>query len=174
MRHPLLNQMFNQKLFRKFVKARHLLLAGSILCGIAQPLLAQEPTQQPPPQSPASTPASPSQNPITNPQPVPSGAPEMRTAWHRVSYSCDNNIRVGVSYRGTAARVSFDGHVHLMKQVLSADGGRYSDGKLVWWSKGNGGFLTDASDGGPSGPPRLADNCKQIILKSDTPSLPPS
>ena len=98
----------------------------------------------------------------------------MRTTWHRASYSCDNKIRVQVSYRGTIARVTFEGQVHVMKQVLSADGGRYSDGKLVWWSKGNGGFLTDASEGGPSGPPRLADNCKQIIVKSDSPALPPS
>jgi putative lipoprotein len=38
--------------------------------------------------------------------------------------------------------------VYLMKQTRSADGGRYSDGKVVWWSKGNGGFLQeDTPDG---------------------------
>jgi membrane-bound inhibitor of C-type lysozyme len=170
------DRLLEQKLFHKLLKAGQMLLAGAIFCTAAQRLQAQEPEPKPPPQSPASTPAtptSPSQNPITNPQPVASEAPAMRTAWHRVSYTCDDNIRIQVSYRGTAARVSFDGHVHVMKQVMSADGGRYSDGKLVWWSKGNGGFLTDASDGGASGPPRLAENCKQIIAKSDTPALPP-
>jgi membrane-bound inhibitor of C-type lysozyme len=164
----------HQELVRDFETARRWLLAGMIVCGIAQPMVAQEPAPQPPPQSPASTPASPAQNPITNPQPVPNGDTAMRTPWHRVSYSCDNNIRIQASYRGTVARVSYEGQVHVMKQVQSADGGRYSDGKLVWWSKGNGGFLTDASEGGPSVPPRLADNCKQIVVKSDSPALPPS
>ena len=47
-----------------------------------------------------------------------------------------------------------------MKQVMSADGGRYSDGKLVWWSKGNGGFLAEADDGNsPTGGKQLAKNC---------------
>jgi membrane-bound inhibitor of C-type lysozyme len=140
----------HQKSLRKAV--RYWLLAGTIFCGNAQLLRAQEP----PPQPPASD-----------------GAPATSTAWHRVSYSCDNKIRIQVSYRGTVARVTFEGQVHVMKQVLSADGGRYSDGKLVWWSKGNGGFLTDASDGGPSGPPRLADNCKQIVPKTESPTAPP-
>ena len=35
-----------------------------------------------------------------------------------------------------------------MKQTMSADGNRYSDGKVVWWGKGNGGFLQeDTPDG---------------------------
>ncbi len=143
----------NQKLLHQFVKARHLLLAGLMLFGVAQPLLAQEPAS--------------SQNP------VPSDAPAVRTAWHHVSYACDNNVHVRVNYRSTIAQVFFRGQVHLMKQVLSADGGRYSDGKLVWWSKGNGGFLTEASEGGPSGPPRLADNCTQIVPKVDNPAPAP-
>ena len=142
----------HQKLFRNFEAVRGWLFAGMLAYGSAQPLLAQEPASQP----------------------VPSSAPATSTAWHRVSYSCDNKIRIQVSYRGAVARVTFEGQVHVMKQVQSADGGRYSDGKLVWWSKGNGGFLTDASDGGPSGPPRLADNCKQIVVKSDSPAPPPS
>lgn len=147
----------HQELVRNFDTARRWLLSGMIVCGIAQPVVAQEPAPQSPPQPPA-----------------PNGAPAASTTWHRVSYSCDSKIHIQVSYRGTIARVTYEGQVHVMKQVLSADGGRYSDGKLVWWSKGHGGFLTDASDGGPSGPPRLADNCKQIVVKSDSPTLPPS
>ena len=159
-----LNQSsLNQKLFHKFAKARYLLLAGAMLCGVGQPLLAQQPASQPPA----------SQTAAANPQPAPSGAPAASTTWHRVSYSCDNNTRVRVSYRGTIAQVLFKGQLHPMKQVLSADGGRYSDGKLVWWSKGNGGFLTEDTEGGPSGPPRLADNCQQIDPKVESPAPAP-
>jgi len=35
-----------------------------------------------------------------------------------------------------------------MRQVSSADGGRYSDGKVVWWGVGNGGFLQEDSPDG--------------------------
>ncbi len=168
MQYPSVNQTslnqtsLNQKLFRNFVKARYLLLAGAMLCVVAQPLLAQQSASQQPA----------SQTPAANAQSAPSGAPAS-TTWHRVSYSCDNNIHVRVSYRGTIANVVFKGQLHPMKQVPSADGGRYSDGKLVWWSKGNGGFLTEDTDGGPSGPPRLADNCTEIAPKVDSPAPAP-
>jgi len=152
MRLPSLYQELHQGLVRNFETVRRWLLAGMFLCGSAQSLLAQEPAPQPP---------------------ASNAAPAMSTTWHRVSYLCDNKIRIQVSYRGTVARVSFEGQLHVMKQVASADGGRYSDGRLVWWSKGNGGFLTDASEGGPSGPPRLADNCKQIVPKAESPTAPP-
>jgi membrane-bound inhibitor of C-type lysozyme len=164
MQHLSLNQSslnqssLNQKRFHTFVKAAYLLLAGAMLCVVAQSLLAQEPASQP--QATAS-------------QPAASGAPAAQTAWHRVSYACDNNTHVRVSYRGTIANVIFKGQLHPMKQVPSADGARYSDGKLVWWSKGNGGFLTEDTDGGPSGPPRLADNCTQIAPKVDSPAAAP-
>src|SRR5277367_3028464 len=98
MQYPSVNQTslsqssLNQKRLHKFVKARNLLLAGAMLCGGAQALLAQEPASQPT---------------ATDSQPAPSGAPAVHTAWHRVSYSCDNNIHVRVSYRGTIAQVLF-------------------------------------------------------------------
>lgn len=31
-----------------------------------------------------------------------------------------------------------------MTQAISASGARYTDGKLVWWTKGNSAFLTEA------------------------------
>ena len=35
-----------------------------------------------------------------------------------------------------------------MTRTRSADGNRYSDGKVIWWGKGNGGFLAeDTPDG---------------------------
>ncbi len=159
MQYPLLNQAsLSKKLLRNLVRIRHLLLGGAMLCGGTQALLAQQPASQPP---------------ATASQPAASGAPAAQTAWHRVSYACDNNIHVRVSYRGTIAQVLYKGQLHPMKQVLSADGGRYSDGKLVWWSKGNGGFLTEDTEGGPSGPPRLADNCQEIAPKVDSSTAAP-
>jgi putative lipoprotein len=46
------------------------------------------------------------------------------------------------------AKVVYKDKVYLMRQTRSADGGRYSDERVVWWSKGNGGFLQeDTPDG---------------------------
>ena len=50
--------------------------------------------------------------------------------------------------------------MYLMKQTVSADGNRYSDGQVVWWGKGRGGFLQeDAPDGNGA---MLAKDCKQV------------
>jgi uncharacterized lipoprotein YbaY len=35
-----------------------------------------------------------------------------------------------------------------MTRTRSADGNRYSDGKVIWWGKGNGGFLAEDTPGG--------------------------
>jgi putative lipoprotein len=47
-----------------------------------------------------------------------------------------------------------------MKQVQAASGTRYSDGTIVWWSKGYDGFLEDETD--PKQAVKLAQNCKQV------------
>jgi uncharacterized lipoprotein YbaY/membrane-bound inhibitor of C-type lysozyme len=143
----------------KSVWALRLMVAGSLLC-LAPPLRAQEGPQTPPPQAPASTPASSTQNPVTNLQPVLSPDAAAKATVRRFIYSCDGGVKLIVSYSESSARVSYNGHVYLMKQVLSADGGRYSDGKLVWWSKGNGGFLAEADDNSPTGGRQLATNCQ--------------
>ena len=44
---------------------------------------------------------------------------------------------------GSTARVEYQDHEYLMKQTQSADGNRYSDGRVVWWGRGNGGFLQE-------------------------------
>ena len=113
-------------------------------CGVA--VLGQEPGAHSPPQSSASSPASPTQNPITNPQPVQSPDVAARAVPRRFRYVCDNSVQVLVTYRGSSARVVYKNHLYEMKQVPSADGGRYSDGKLVWWNVGRGGFLANAVD----------------------------
>jgi putative lipoprotein len=87
-------------------------------------------------QDPPSTPAKP--------------APAVKRAieWKRFDYTCDAGAKIIVYLHNETVKVRFKDSTYLMKQVPSADGGRYSDGKVVWWSKGNGGFLqVDTPDG---------------------------
>ncbi len=68
--------------------------------------------------------------------------------WKRFDYTCDAGAKLTVYLHNTTVRVRFKDNTYLMQQVPSADGGRYSDGKVVWWGKGNGGFLQqDTPDG---------------------------
>jgi uncharacterized lipoprotein YbaY len=137
------------------------IVLGVVIALSARTALGQEPGAQPPPQSPASSPASSTQNPITNPQPVPSPDVAARAVPHRFRYVCDSNVQVLVTYRGSSVRVVFKNHLYEMKQVPSADGGRYSDGKLVWWNVGRGGFLANADDNRSSASTQLAANCHE-------------
>ncbi len=76
----------------------------------------------------------------------------------KFSYNCDGGTKVTVFLRERNVRVGFAGKSYSMKQVESASGTKYSDGAMVWWSKGEEGFLQDESKQGE--PTRLADNCK--------------
>jgi uncharacterized lipoprotein YbaY len=68
--------------------------------------------------------------------------------WKQFEYTCEGGAKLQVNLHNETAKVMYKDKVYLMKQTRSADGGRYSDGKVVWWSKGNGGFLQeDAPDG---------------------------
>ena len=68
--------------------------------------------------------------------------------WNRFDYVCENGAQITVFLHDTTAKVSFQDHVYMMRQTASADGNRYSDGKTVWWGKGEGGFLQeDAPEG---------------------------
>ena len=103
-------------------------------------LLAQEPPA--PPSTPATLGAP---APPTAP-----AAPAMKRAieWKQFEYTCEGGAKLRVYLHNETAKVMYKDKVYLMKQTRSADGGRYSDGKVVWWSKGNGGFLQqDAPDG---------------------------
>jgi putative lipoprotein len=77
---------------------------------------------------------------------------------HKFSYSCDGGAKVMVYLRERNARVAFGGKSYSMKQVEAASGTKYSDGKTVWWSKDEEGFLEDESKAGQA--LRLAENCK--------------
>jgi membrane-bound inhibitor of C-type lysozyme len=133
----------------------------AVVVGCGARVLGQEPGAQPAAESPASSPASSTQNPITNPQPVPSSDVAARAVPHRVRYVCDNNVRVLVTYRGSSARVFYNNHLYAMNQVVSADGGRYSDGKLLWWNVGQGGCLAHADDDRSSASRQLAAHCHE-------------
>ena len=76
----------------------------------------------------------------------------------KFSYACDRNAKDVVFLRERNARVSFEGKAYAMTQVEAASGTSYSDGTIVWWSKGEEGFLEDATK--PDHPVRLADHCK--------------
>ncbi len=110
---------------------RLLLFPMTALCALAPVALwAQEP---PPPSSP----------------PAPA-APAVKRAieWKQFEYTCEGGAKLRVYLHNETAKVVYKEKVYLMRQTRSADGGRYSDGKVVWWSKGNGGFLqVDAPDG---------------------------
>ncbi len=111
-----------------FAAAALFLLAGGAT-------LAQD---SPPPTAPAqqSAPAKPSSNMRAQYQ------------WKRFDYTCEGGARLTVFLHSNTAKVRFKDSNYLMRQTPSADGGRYSDGKVVWWGKGNGGFLQeDTPDG---------------------------
>jgi len=88
---------------------------------------------------------------------APSAAPEQRgpqseirraIRWKALAYTCEGGVQVSVYVSDSLARVLFQNREYLLKQTPSADGNRYSDGKLLWWSKGEEGFLQDASPDG--------------------------
>jgi putative lipoprotein len=76
----------------------------------------------------------------------------------KFSYTCGGGAKVVVYLRERNARVSFREKSYAMKQVEAASGTKYSDGALVWWSKGEEGFLEDETK--PDQPVRLAENCQ--------------
>lgn len=68
--------------------------------------------------------------------------------WKQFSYTCEGGAKVTVYLRDTAAKVRTQDHIYMMRQTRSADGNRYSDGKILWWGKGDTGFLQeDTPDG---------------------------
>ncbi len=93
------------------------------------------------------------QEPAPAPTPAPApGRPtsEMRRAveWRRFDYTCEGDQKLTVFLHGQTVKVRFKENNYLMKQVRSADGGKYSDGKVIWWGVGNGGFLQEESADG--------------------------
>ena len=68
--------------------------------------------------------------------------------WKQFNYTCEGGVKLSVYLHEQAAKVRYGDKTYFMKQTMSADGNRFSDGKVVWWGRGNGGFLQeDTPDG---------------------------
>ncbi len=120
-----------------------MLLITALFAPAPVALLAQEP---PTPPSPPAAPGA----PATPAPPAGPAAPAMKRAieWKQFEYTCEGGAKLRVYLHNETVKVVSKDKVYLMKPTRSADGGRYSDGKVVWWSKGNGGFLQeDTPDG---------------------------
>ena len=68
--------------------------------------------------------------------------------WKRFDYTCEAGAKVTVYLHDSVAKVRTQDHIYMMRLTRSADGNRYSDGKLLWWSKGNTGFLQEETPEG--------------------------
>jgi membrane-bound inhibitor of C-type lysozyme len=68
--------------------------------------------------------------------------------WKRSDYTCEAGAKITVYLHDTIAKIRTHDHIYMMRQTRSADGNRYSDGKVLWWGKGDTGFLQeDIPDG---------------------------
>jgi uncharacterized lipoprotein YbaY len=61
--------------------------------------------------------------------------------WKQFDYTCEGGAKLTVFLSNETVKILFQNHRYLMRQVIAASGTRYSDGKVVWWSKGETGFL---------------------------------
>jgi putative lipoprotein len=68
--------------------------------------------------------------------------------WKQFDYTCQGGAKLTVYLHDQIARVRFQEKAYSMKQTRSADGARYSDGKVVWWDRGNGGVLEEDTPSG--------------------------
>lgn len=78
--------------------------------------------------------------------------------WKRLSYTCEDGAKLNVYLHNQSARLRFNDTVHFLTQTESASGTRYSDGKILWWSKGDTGFLQAESPSGDG--EMLLKNCQ--------------
>jgi membrane-bound inhibitor of C-type lysozyme len=64
------------------------------------------------------------------------------------TYSCAN-LKVPVTYDNVkhVAHVKYGSRKYALPQVASADGSRYMNSKIEWWSKGSGATLLSVTDG---------------------------
>jgi membrane-bound inhibitor of C-type lysozyme len=87
-----------------------------------------------------STPADPGK-PAAAPGPTNNVRPAIK--WKRSDYNCEGGAKITVYLHDTVAKVRTQDHIYMMHQAASADGNRYSDGKILWRSKGDTGFLQE-------------------------------
>jgi len=142
--------MSSQSSYREAAIALFVVLAGLLSLKEVSPQAAQ----QAPPAAAAQPPTA-----------------EIRKAmvWKRFEYACDGNAKVIVYLRDQTAKVRYQDTQYLMKQTVSADGNRYSDGKVVWWGKGNGGFLQEDKPDGDGA--MLVKDCKLVEPVKQNPAV---
>jgi putative lipoprotein len=87
--------------------------------------------------------------------------------WRAFEYTCAGGATLSVYLGDSLAKVLYQNHQYVMKQTASADGNRYSDGKVVWWGKGNGGFLQEDAPNGNG--KMIVEECK-LNKPAETPS----
>lgn len=107
---------------------------------------AQEAPQPPIPSTPPVRPAPTQKAPTAGSSPSNNVRPAIR--WKRFDYTCEGGTPLTVYLHNQTVKVDFKGKMYFMKQVPSADGARYSDGKVVWWGRGNDGFLQEDNPDG--------------------------
>jgi uncharacterized lipoprotein YbaY/membrane-bound inhibitor of C-type lysozyme len=88
----------------------------------------------------------PAQEPAT-PGMTPPGT-KQAVQWKEFDYTCEGSAKLTVYLHNETVRVLFNRQVYRMRQVIAASGTRYSDGQVVWWSKGESGFLQHDSPSG--------------------------
>jgi putative lipoprotein len=98
--------------------------------------------------------------PAATPQEEPRSNIRQAIHWKQLQYTCADGEKISVALSGSLAKVLFQGHQYLMKQTVSADGTRYSDEKVVWWGKGEGGFLQEDNPDGDG--KMLAKDCRLV------------
>ena len=111
-----------------------LVWTGSNLFAVAE-ACTQQPPSAPEPVKPAAAP-----KPTNNVRPA--------IKWKQFNYTCEAGAKITVYLHNTTAKVRTQDHFYMMRQTPSADGNRYSDGKVTWWGKDETGFLQeDTPDG---------------------------
>jgi membrane-bound inhibitor of C-type lysozyme len=68
--------------------------------------------------------------------------------WKRFDYTCEAGAKITVYLHNTTAKLRTHDHIYMMRQTPAADGNRYSDGKVLWWGKGDTGFLQEDTPNG--------------------------
>ncbi len=117
----------------------------------------------------ASTRAQQSGTPPVNTQaPPPHNNIRKAIPWKQFNYTCEGGAKLTVYLADPYAKVRYGNNTYVMKRTVSADGNRYSDGKLVWWGKGNGGFLQEDT---PDGNGKMILKDCQLIPPAETGSV---
>ena len=78
---------------------------------------------------------SPEQSPTNNVRPT--------INWKRFEFTCEGGTKITLYLHNNTAKIRTKEHLYLMRQTSTADGNRYSDGKVLWWGKGDTGFLQE-------------------------------